>query len=56
MDWIARNWKTGIVGLGLLVVAVGHSFQTGTINMNDFMAVLAALGLVAAKDGNVSGS
>lgn len=56
MNWILQNWKTTVMGLGLLIFAVAHSIQTGQIEMQDVYAVLGAFGLTVAKDGNVSGS
>jgi hypothetical protein len=47
---LITNWKTTVVGLGLLIVAVGHSLQAGSIDVNGFMAALAGLGLMGASD------
>lgn len=49
------NWMTTIPGLISLVSVVFHAWQTKTVNWEDLQNALVALGLVAAKDWNVTG-
>lgn len=56
---ILKNWKTSLTGL--IVIALGAANTFGGIHIPgfnmDFMAALTAgLGLVMAKDGNVTGT
>ena len=56
MDWLKKNWKTNVIGLGLLVVAIGNTLKSGAIDMNNVYAALAAFGFIAAKDNNTTGT
>ena len=49
------NWKTTLPGLMALVIVIWNSWQTKTINVNDVLAALVGVGLVGAKDWNVTG-
>lgn len=57
---ISVNWKTSLTGLGMILSAVGdiaHSVGAGThISWHaDLMSIAMGLGLLAAKDSNVTG-
>jgi hypothetical protein len=57
MNDILRNWKTTLAGLGVITVAI--AFLMGRIDLHAFLAAFAVLGgggLVAAKDGDKSGT
>lgn len=49
------NWMTTIPGVITLISVIWHSWQTKTVNWDDLQNALIALGLVAAKDWNVTG-
>ena len=49
------NWMTTIPGIISLVGVVWHAWQSKTINWEDLQNALVGLGLVAAKDWNVTG-
>lgn len=49
------NWKTSLPGLVTLLIVAWNSWQTKTINVNDVVAALVGIGLVSAKDWNVTG-
>lgn len=55
---ILLNWKTSASGLGTLLIAVGdimaHGWQANW--QVDIPAIAAGIGLLAAKDHNVSGT
>lgn len=57
---IIVNWKTSLTGIGALLVALGHLIgaishgDTSTL-MTDLPAIMAAIGLIFAKDSNVTG-
>ena len=47
----AINWKTTALGIAALISVAAHAFATGTLpGAGDFATVLAAFGLIAAKD------
>lgn len=50
MPAFLSNWKTSLLGVGLLIVAIAHTVQSGTFDVAGFTAVLTALGLGAAGD------
>ena len=49
------NWKTTIPGIIALVTVVWNSWQTKTVDWSSLQTALVGLGLVAAKDWNVTG-
>jgi hypothetical protein len=49
------NWKTTIPGLVTLGIVLWNAWQTKTLNVDDVIAALVGLGLVQAKDWNVTG-
>ena len=56
MDFIKKNWKTALAGL--IGIAVQILPQLGVIDQqtaNAISVIAASLGLVAAKDSNVTG-
>ncbi len=49
------NWKTTIPGILALATVIWNAWQTKTINWVDLQAAFVGMGLVAAKDWNVTG-
>lgn len=49
------NWMTTIPGILTLLSVLFHAWQAKTVNWEDLQSALIALGLVAAKDWNVTG-
>lgn len=49
------NWKTTIPGILAIAVVAFNAWQTRTLSWPDLQQALIGLGLVAAKDFNVSG-
>jgi len=49
------SWKTTIPGILALLAVVWNAYQTKTINVDDVIAALVGVGLVQAKDWNVTG-
>lgn len=49
------NWKTTLPGLIALMIVAWNSWQTKTINVDDVIAALVGVGLIGAKDWNVTG-
>lgn len=49
------NWKTTIPGALALLAVIWNAWQTKTINIDDVIAALVGVGLVQAKDWNVTG-
>jgi len=49
------NWMTTIPGIISLVGVLWHAWQSKTVNWEDLQNALVGLGLVAAKDWNVTG-
>lgn len=49
------NWKTSLPGLVTLLIVVWNAWQTRSINVDEVVAALVGVGLVNAKDWNVTG-
>lgn len=49
------NWMTTIPGIFTLIAVLAHAWQTKDVNWVDLQNALVGLGLVAAKDWNVTG-
>ena len=49
------NWMTTVPGVLALMTVLWNAWQTKTINWEDLKGALVALGLLAAKDWNVTG-
>ena len=50
-----NNWMTTVPGILTLVGVLWNAWQTKTVNFGDLQAALVGLGLIAAKDWNVTG-
>ena len=55
MNAILTNWQTSIPGILILVQAVYSAITTKTLDWALIQQGLVALGLIAAKDWNVTG-
>lgn len=55
MPAFLMNWKTSLPGIIALASVLWHGWQTKTISWPDLQNALVGLGLLAAKDWNVSG-
>lgn len=54
---LLRNWKTTLSGLAALLAIASKVAMTGQFDWGtDSAAIVAAIGLITAKDGNVSGT
>lgn len=49
------NFKTTIPGVLMLLGVLWNAYSTKTVNIGDVMAALGAIGLINAKDWNVTG-
>ena len=49
------NWKTTIPGIIALITVVWNTWQSKTLDWANLQNALIGLGLVAAKDWNVTG-
>jgi len=49
------NWKTTIPGVFALLTVLWNCYQTKTVDWSSLQTALVGLGLVAAKDWNVTG-
>lgn len=49
------NWMTTIPGIIALIGAIWESWSTKTVNWDHIQQALVGIGLVAAKDWNVTG-
>lgn len=49
------NWMTTVPGIFTLIAVLAHAWQTKDINWVDLQNALLGVGLVAAKDWNVTG-
>lgn len=50
-----KNWMTTIPGIITLIGVIFNAWQTKTVNWADLQGALVGLGLIAAKDFNVTG-
>mgnify|MGYP003351381140 CR=1 FL=1 len=51
-----KNWKTTLPGLLALGSVLWNAWQTKTLQWEDLQTALVGVGLVAAKDFNVTGT
>lgn len=49
------NYLTTIPGILALLTVLWNAWQTKTVNWEDLQGALVAIGLIAAKDWNVTG-
>lgn len=49
------NWMTTVPGIMTLLFVLWNAWQTKTINVSDLQTALVGIGLVAAKDFNITG-
>ena len=49
------NWMTTIPGILSLIVAIYNAWQTKTVDVEVIRQALVGIGLIAAKDFNVTG-
>ena len=50
-----KNWMTTVPGVLALLGVLWNAWQTKTINFTDLQGALIGVGLIAAKDWNVTG-
>ena len=50
-----KNWMTTVPGVLALMTVLWNAWQTKHINWEDLQGALVAVGLIAAKDWNVTG-
>ena len=49
------NWMTTVPGILALLSVLWNAWQTKSLNWEELQAALIAVGLIAAKDFNVTG-
>lgn len=49
------SWMTTITGVLALLTVLWNAWQTKNVNWEDLQGALVAIGLIAAKDWNVTG-
>ncbi len=52
---LLANWMTTIPGILALLSVLWNAWQTKSINWQDLQEALLGVGLIAAKDWNVTG-
>lgn len=52
----AISWRTTFLGFAGVVAILAKWVQSGVIDASDLPAIMASLGLIAAKDANVTGA
>jgi len=58
MKSLAKNWKTTLAGVIALAITAVHIFDPALLTNSTYLtivSVLGGLGLISAKDGNVTG-
>lgn len=55
MASILKNWMTTIPGIFSLIGVLFDAYQTKTLDWSHLQSALVAVGLIAAKDFNVTG-
>jgi hypothetical protein len=57
LNWITANWKTSLTGIvTIATVVIGTWLPQYGPDLAKVLGVLTGIGLLAAKDGNVSNS
>ena len=51
-----KNWRTTIPGIITLIGVVFNAWQTKTLDRSSLQAARVAIGLIGAKDFNVTGA
>jgi hypothetical protein len=49
------SWRTTVPGVAALLIVAWNAWTTKTINVDEVIAALVGVGLVQAKDWNVTG-
>ena len=52
---MTKNWMTTVPGVMTLLFVLWNAWQSKTINVADIQNALVGIGLVAARDFNVTG-
>jgi uncharacterized protein involved in response to NO len=56
MNYIIKNWKTSLIGAVVIVTTIVETWLPEYQgHLSKVVAVLAGMGLLAAKDGNKTG-
>ena len=50
------SWRTTFLGVAGVIAILAKWIESGVIDWSDMPAIMASLGLVAAKDANVTGA
>jgi hypothetical protein len=50
------SWKTTFLGVAGVIAVVAKWVQVGHIDWNDMPTIMASLGVIVAKDANVTGT
>lgn len=53
---IGNNWQTTLFGVATLIGTLAKVVKTKTLDANDMAAISAGVGLIVAKDSNVTGA
>lgn len=49
------SWKTTFLGIAGVIAVVAKWVQAGHVDWNDMPTIMASLGVIVAKDANVTG-
>jgi len=52
---ILKSWKTTVIGIGTIFIGI-KAILTGQSNAEAISSIIAGIGLIFAKDGDVSGN
>jgi hypothetical protein len=50
-----KNWKTTLAGVAAVIGTISHCVSAGTVTSIDIAAFTAGVGMIFAKDHNVTG-
>ena len=50
------SWRTTFLGIAGVIAILAKWIESGVIDWSDMPAIMASLGLVVAKDANVTGA
>lgn len=55
MGNLLASWKTTFLGVSGIIAVVAKWVQAGAVDWNDMPTIMASIGVILAKDNNVTG-
>jgi hypothetical protein len=55
MGNLLASWKTTFLGISGIIAVLAKWTQAGAVDWNDMPTIMASIGVILAKDNNVTG-